>query len=136
MACEYDAEAWAAYLALASPSTPSGLADGTLYCYGGCGTRYADFVSDVILPNTLWNRIAVGAPFDETEPLGDREGGRGGVLCPACITSRLAALPDRSVIYMTIDVPTFDWHRGVEPSTPSPAPAASSAQDQAAKEQP
>ncbi len=62
-----------------------------LYCFGGCGTRYEDFPCDLVLPTPLWNRIATGAPFDETQPNTEREG-RGGVLCPACIVKRLAQL--------------------------------------------
>lgn len=81
---------------------PAGWHSGTLYCYGGCGTRYVDFLSDVHLPTPLWNRIAVGAPFDEAQPNIEQEG-RGGVLCPACILARLAALPERTVINMTIN---------------------------------
>ena len=58
------------------------------YCYGGCGTRYVDFPYDVHLPTPLWNRITVGAPFDDTQTNIEREG-RGGVLCPRCIVKRL-----------------------------------------------
>lgn len=82
-------------------STPRGVVDGTLYCYGGCGLRYADFKRDVHLPTSLWNRIAVGFPFDEHQQGIDREG-RGGVLCASCIFDRLAALLDCTVIYMDI----------------------------------
>jgi hypothetical protein len=84
---------------------PAGNFNGVLYCYGGCGTRYQDFQRDVHLPTALWNRIATGAPFDETQENIEREG-RGGVLCPACIVARLAALPDCTVICMTIDPPS------------------------------
>lgn len=86
---------WAANAVTATPETPRGnWHDGNLYCYGGCGTLYRDFARDVLLPTALWNRIAVGPPFDETPFHGvDREG-RGGVLCPACIVSRLAVLPE------------------------------------------
>lgn len=75
--------------------------DGVLYCYGGCGTRYSDFPRDVVLPTALWNRIAVGPPFNEQER-DDREG-RGGVLCPTCIVARLAALPECTVIFADIE---------------------------------
>ena len=81
--------------------TKLGWDDGILYCYGGCGTRYVDFVRDVSLPTALWNRIAVGAPFNETEVDIQREG-RGGVLCPVCVIQRLAALSDCTVIMMDI----------------------------------
>lgn len=84
------------------PASIKGWHNGTLYCYGGCGTRYVDFPSDVSLPTPLWNRIAVGEPFDETQPNVEREG-RGGVLCPSCIMARLAALPDRTVICANIE---------------------------------
>jgi hypothetical protein len=80
---------------------PAGLVDGVLYCYGRCGTRYSDFPRDLNLPTGLWNRIAVGTPFDESEQKIDREG-RGGVLCPACIVARLAALPDCTSLHMEI----------------------------------
>ncbi|MGE0446332.1 MAG: hypothetical protein AB7P99_13970 [Vicinamibacterales bacterium] len=79
----------------------AGWHDGVLYCYGGCGTRYCDFAKDVVLPTPLWNRIAVGLPFDESQTNVDREG-RGGVLCPACIIARLAALPDCTAILADI----------------------------------
>lgn len=85
----------------------AGWDDGMLYCYGGCGLRYMDFPCDVSLPTPLWNRIAVGAPFDEAQEGIEREG-RGGVLCPACIVQRLAALPDCSVIGMDLGT---DWRR-------------------------
>lgn len=81
---------------------PVGLHDGVLYCYGGCGTRYSDFPRDVVLPTALWNRIAVGGPFDQKEP-GTEHEGRGGVLCPACIVTRLAALPECTVIFADIE---------------------------------
>ena len=100
-----------ALLAVERGTAARGLHEGTLYCYGGCGTRYSDFLRDVHLPTPLWNRIAVGAPFDETQTDIDREG-RGGVLCPRCIVARLSALPDCTVITMGID----DWvERGTAP---------------------
>lgn len=86
----------------AGPGTlPRGFHEGVLYCYGGCGTRYKDFPRDVHLPTHLWNRIAVGPPFDETQNGIERDG-RGGVLCPACIVARLAALPECTVINMDV----------------------------------
>lgn len=87
----------------------AGWHDGELYCYGGCGTRYSDFLRDVSLPTPLWNRIAVGLPFDESgdpqHPTNRGKEGRGGVLCPTCIITRLAALPDCTVIFVDIDQP-------------------------------
>jgi hypothetical protein len=84
---------------------PRGWHDGTLFCYGGCGTKYADVPCDMNLPTGLWNRVAVGAPFDESDR-SDGEG-RGGVLCPACIVKRLAALPDCSVVFADIAEPSI-----------------------------
>lgn len=89
---------------------PRGNVGGVLYCYGGCGRRYEDFGLDVILPTALWNRIAVGAPFDETQTDIEREG-RGGVLCAQCIIDRLKALPGVTVALLTTDLdapPQFD----------------------------
>lgn len=80
---------------------PAGWVDGVLYCYGGCGRRYEDFPLDVILPTPLWNRIAVGPPFDETQQNIEREG-RGGTLCAACIVERLAKLPGVSVAFLSV----------------------------------
>ncbi len=79
-----------------------GFVGGVLYCYGGCGMRYADFPLDVILPTPLWNQIAVGPPFDETQQDIEREG-RGGVLCAACIVKRLAALPGVTAALVTTE---------------------------------
>lgn len=81
-----------------------GVVGDKLYCYGGCGRLYQDFPCDVILPTPLWNRIAVGPPFDETQTNIEREG-RGGVLCPACIMERLANLPGTTVICADIERP-------------------------------
>jgi hypothetical protein len=86
----------------ACPPTPRGFVNDVLYCYGGCGRRYEDFGLDVMLPTPLWNRIAVGAPFDETQTNIEREG-RGGVLCAQCIVNRLLALPGVTVALMTTD---------------------------------
>ena len=82
--------------------SPAGVVDGVLYCYGGCGTRYVDLPLDVILPTALWNQIAVGPPFDETQTGIEREG-RGGVLCARCIVERLAKLPGTTVAFITTD---------------------------------
>jgi hypothetical protein len=71
-------------------------------CYGGCGLRYQDFGLDVILPTALWNRIAVGKPFDETQTDIERDG-RGGVLCANCIVKRLAKLPGVTVAFLTTE---------------------------------
>lgn len=81
---------------------PAGFVDGVLYCYGGCGRRYEDFPLDVILPNAMWNRIAVGYPFKAPHPDDEREG-RGGVLCASCIVERLAKLPDVTVAFLSTD---------------------------------
>lgn len=88
---------------------PAGLCNGVLYCYGGCGVRYSDFPCDLSLPTPLWNRIAVGVPFDELQQ-GVACEGRGGVLCPTCIIQRLAALPDCTVVCADIEQP----HRRAE----------------------
>lgn len=83
------------------PELPRGFVGGTLYCYGGCGTKYRDF-PDFLLPTPLWNRITVGPPFDNAPlPADDREG-RGGVLCPSCIIQRLAALPECTAVFADI----------------------------------
>lgn len=84
--------------------THAGVVDGVLYCYGGCGRRYADFGLDVMLPAALWNEIAVGPPFDETQ-LNIRREGRGGVLCANCIVERLAKLSGVTVAHLTTDEP-------------------------------
>lgn len=83
-------------------SNLAGKVDGVVYCYGGCGLKYADFPLDLILPTPLWNRIAVGPPFDETQTKVEREG-RGGVLCAACIVKRLAKLTHMTVVFLTTD---------------------------------
>jgi hypothetical protein len=85
----------------------AGFYEGVLYCYGGCGTRYEDFPRDISLPTALWNRIAVGHPFDESQDNIYREG-RGGVLCPTCIIRRLAALPECTVVFADIDSPPIN----------------------------
>lgn len=87
------------------PAVPRGPVDGVLYCYGGCGRRYEDFGLDVIVPTPLWNRIVVGAPFDETQTNIEKEG-RGGVLCAQCIIDRLKTLPGVTVALVTTDVET------------------------------
>lgn len=81
---------------------PRGYVDGVLYCYGGCGTKYRDFPCDFLLPTPLWNRIAVGPPFDHAQAGCEREG-RGGVLCPTCIVQRLAALPECTAVFADIE---------------------------------
>jgi hypothetical protein len=87
-----------------SPSPSRGTVDGVLYCFGGCGRRYADFGLDVLLPTSLWNRIAVGPPFDETQEGIEREG-RGGVLCAQCIVDRLATIQNVSAAFIGVDRP-------------------------------
>ena len=79
-----------------------GFVNGVLYCYGGCGTKYADFPCDFLLPTPLWNRIAIGVPFDDAQ-LGVSREGRGGVLCPTCIIQRLVALPECTAVFADID---------------------------------
>lgn len=79
-----------------SEARPAGWHSGQLYCYGGCGRRYGS-MPDISLPTALWNRIAVGPPFDETKEGTEREG-RGGVLCPVCVIERLSALNDCIVL--------------------------------------
>jgi hypothetical protein len=81
--------------------TPRGNYRGTLYCYGGCGRRYADFGLDILLPTWLWNQVATGFPFG-TEPVSQTEG-RGGVLCTQCIVNRLAILPGVTAVYLDIE---------------------------------
>lgn len=80
---------------------PVGWTNGVLHCYGGCGTRYIDFHCDMLLPTPLWNRIAVGPPFDNAQVGIDREG-RGGVLCPSCIVQRLMALTEATAVFADI----------------------------------
>lgn len=81
---------------------PAGVVDGVLYCYGACGMKYSDFPLDLIVPTPIWNEIATGAPFDETQPNVDREG-RGGVLCAACMVARLSKLPGVTVALLSVD---------------------------------
>jgi hypothetical protein len=93
-------------------------AEHVLYCYGGCGRRYADFGLDVVLPTHLWNRIAVGHPFDETPYPGVEREGRGGVLCAQCIVDRLARLPGVTVAFVTTDqqlLQATDFQAGRDP---------------------
>lgn len=99
---------------------PSAWHDGVLYCYGGCGTRYSDFPCDMLLPTPLWNRIAVGAPFDETYDASQE--GRGGVLCPSCIARRLSDLHECTAIFADIE----DFRNGIGPKAPKAAASATS----------
>lgn len=100
-ALESGAAALLAEASTQSTVTRRGFVDGVLYCYGGCDTKYSDFACDVLLPTPLWNRIAVGPPFDHAQVSVDREG-RGGVLCPTCIIQRLAALPECTAVFVDI----------------------------------
>jgi hypothetical protein len=82
---------------------PAGHFCGVLYCYGGCGTPYNEMGLDVLLPTALWNRIAVGPPFDPTEYPGIEREGRGGVLCAACTVARLSALTECTALFLDIE---------------------------------
>lgn len=68
-------------------------------CYG-CGCADPDSPLDILLPTPLWNRIAVGPPFDESWDA-SREG-RGGLLCVRCIVDRLSKLEGVTAVFMDI----------------------------------